>query len=81
MHPELKAATRVLGFLTGIFGVICLGAAGMSVVNVVFGLTDDPVANYLAIAAVTLVLAAVSGFLSLALFSWASEGAGPGPDH
>ena len=76
MHHDLKAATRILGFLLGIFGVICLGAAGMSIVNVVFGLTDDPAANYLVIAAVTSVLGVVSGFFCLVLFSWAGEADG-----
>ncbi|MBK5232056.1 MAG: hypothetical protein JJE13_03615 [Thermoleophilia bacterium] len=73
MNPELKAATRILGFLLGIFGAICLGAAGMSIVNVIVGFYDDSPANYLVIAAVTLILAVISGFLCLALFSWAAE--------
>ncbi len=76
MQHDLKAATRILGFLLGIFGAICLGAAGMSIVNVVFGLTDDSAANYLVIAAVTSVLAVISGFFCLVLFSWAGDGDG-----
>ncbi|MBK8294108.1 MAG: hypothetical protein IPK93_04755 [Solirubrobacterales bacterium] len=76
MHAELKAATRVLAFLLGIFGAICLGAAGMSVLNVIVGFYDDSPANYLVIAAVTLILAVISGFLCLSLFSWAAEDPG-----
>lgn len=73
MHPELKAAARILGFIFGIFGVICLGAAGMSVVNVIAEFYDDSPSNFLVIAAVTLVLAVTSGFLCLVLFTWAAE--------
>lgn len=80
MHPEIKDAARLLGFLLGVFGVMCLGAAGMSLVNAIAGYYDDSPANYLVIAAVSLILAVIAGFLSLALMSWSSEEpAGRGP--
>lgn len=48
----------------------CLGAAAMSMVNVVFGFRDGDTSSYLAIAIASLALAIVLGFVAGYLMSW-----------
>lgn len=70
MNSGERSVVEMFGFVLAILAVVCLGAAAMAAVNVVFGFRDGAASSYVAIAIGALALAIILGFVAGYLMSW-----------